>query len=58
VIEDLTNAAALGRLPPRAHPHGYAITVHSAQGVTADTTHAVLKDWFFGASPVLNVDGT
>jgi conjugative relaxase-like TrwC/TraI family protein len=24
--------------------HGYAITVHSAQGVTADTTHAVLSD--------------
>jgi hypothetical protein len=22
--------------------HGYALTVHSAQGVTADTTHAVL----------------
>jgi ATP-dependent exoDNAse (exonuclease V) alpha subunit len=22
--------------------HGYAVTVHSAQGVTADTTHAVL----------------
>ena len=24
--------------------HGYAITVHSAQGVTADTTHAVLGE--------------
>lgn len=24
--------------------HGYAITVHSAQGATADTTHAVLRD--------------
>jgi hypothetical protein len=24
--------------------HGYAITVHSAQGATADTTHAVLND--------------
>lgn len=24
--------------------HGYAITVHSAQGVTADTTHAVLSE--------------
>jgi hypothetical protein len=24
--------------------HGYAVTVHSAQGVTADTTHAVLSD--------------
>ncbi len=24
--------------------HGYAVTVHAAQGVTADTTHAVLGD--------------
>jgi ATP-dependent exoDNAse (exonuclease V) alpha subunit len=24
--------------------HGYAVTVHSAQGVTAETTHAVLAD--------------
>jgi conjugative relaxase-like TrwC/TraI family protein len=24
--------------------HGYAVTVHSAQGVTAETTHAVLSD--------------
>lgn len=24
--------------------HGYAVTVHSAQGVTADTTHAVLAE--------------
>ncbi|SBS77711.1 ATP-dependent exodnase (Exonuclease V) [uncultured Mycobacterium sp.] len=24
--------------------HGYAVTVHSAQGATADTTHAVLRD--------------
>ena len=24
--------------------HGYAVTVHSAQGVTADTTHAVLGE--------------
>ena len=24
--------------------HGYAVTVHSAQGVTADTSHAVLSD--------------
>ena len=24
--------------------HGYAVTVHSAQGVTADTSHAVLGD--------------
>jgi conjugative relaxase-like TrwC/TraI family protein len=24
--------------------HGYAVTVHAAQGVTADTTHAVLSD--------------
>jgi hypothetical protein len=24
--------------------HGYAVTVHSAQGVTADTTHAVLRE--------------
>jgi len=24
--------------------HGYAVTMHSAQGVTADTTHAVLGD--------------
>jgi hypothetical protein len=24
--------------------HGYSVTVHSAQGVTADTTHAVLGD--------------
>jgi len=24
--------------------HGYAVTVHSAQGVTADTTHAVLSE--------------
>ena len=29
----------------RAHiTHGYAVTVHSAQGVTADTTHAVLGE--------------
>ena len=24
--------------------HGYAVTVHTAQGVTADTTHAVLGE--------------
>jgi chromosome condensin MukBEF complex kleisin-like MukF subunit len=24
--------------------HGYAVTVHAAQGVTADTTHAVLGE--------------
>ena len=30
------------RLPARAHHLGYAVTVHSAQGVTADTAHAVI----------------
>jgi hypothetical protein len=30
----------------RAHVHlGYAVTVHSAQGVTADTSHAVLGEY-------------
>ena len=38
-----------GRLPQRAEGRrvvrlGYAVTVHSAQGVTADTTHAVLSE--------------
>ena len=32
------------RLPARAHHLGYAVTVHSAQGVTADTSHAVLGE--------------
>jgi hypothetical protein len=28
--------------------HGYALTVHSAQGVTADTTHRCRRCWFRG----------
>ena len=55
-IDATTNRPAAEHLDDRARvvfegdyvrqhvTHGYAVTVHSAQGVTADTTHAVLGD--------------
>jgi hypothetical protein len=55
-IDATTNRLAAERLDDRARvvfegdyvrdhiTHGYAVTVHSAQGVTADTTHAVLGE--------------
>ena len=55
-IDATTNRLAAEHLDDRARvvfegdyvrqhvTHGYAVTVHSAQGVTADTTHAVLGE--------------
>jgi hypothetical protein len=55
-IDATTNRLAAERLDDRARvvferdyvrehiTHGYAVTVHAAQGVTADTTHAVLGE--------------
>jgi hypothetical protein len=55
-IDATTNRLAAERLDDRARvvfegdyvrqhiTHGYAVTVHGAQGVTADTTHAVLGE--------------
>ena len=55
-IDDKTNRIAAERLTDKArvvfesdylreHVHlGYALTVHSAQGITADTTHAVIAE--------------
>ncbi|PXX09230.1 MobF family relaxase [Mycolicibacterium moriokaense] len=55
-IDAATNRLAAERLDDRARvvfdgdyvrahiTHGYAVTVHGAQGVTADTTHAVLGE--------------
>jgi ATP-dependent exoDNAse (exonuclease V) alpha subunit len=55
-VDTETNRLAAERLDDRARvvfggeylrehiTHGYAVTVHSAQGVTADTTHAVLGE--------------
>ncbi|MEU0496551.1 MobF family relaxase [Mycobacterium sp. NPDC006124] len=55
-VDPRTNRVTAERLSDRAYAafhadyvtehvsHGYAVTVHSAQGVTADTTHAVLGE--------------
>jgi ATP-dependent exoDNAse (exonuclease V) alpha subunit len=55
-IDNKTNRVAAERLTDRARAvfdadyvrehitHGYATTVHTAQGVTADSTHAVLGE--------------
>jgi hypothetical protein len=43
-LDDGARAAFSGEYLREHITHGYAITVHSAQGVTADTTHAVLGD--------------
>jgi conjugative relaxase-like TrwC/TraI family protein len=41
---DNTLAAFSGEYVREHITHGYAVTVHSAQGVTAETTHAVLSE--------------
>ncbi len=49
-VHDGSKLGTVKRVPQhvfRGHPEGpwsYAVTVHSAQGVTADTTHAVLGE--------------
>jgi hypothetical protein len=44
-IASTTTLAVFDRDYVREHiTHGYAVTVHSAQGVTADSTHAVLGE--------------
>lgn len=43
-LEDGARAAFTGDYLRQHITHGYAVTVHSAQGVTADTTHAVLGE--------------
>ena len=43
-MSDGTRGAFSGEYLREHITHGYAITVHSAQGVTADTTHAVLGE--------------
>lgn len=43
-LSDGARAAFTGDYLKEHITHGYAITVHSAQGVTADTTHAVLGE--------------
>ena len=43
-LDDGARAAFSGDYLREHITHGYAVTVHSAQGVTADTTHAVLGE--------------
>jgi conjugative relaxase-like TrwC/TraI family protein len=43
-LDDGARAAFSGEYLREHITQGYAVTVHSAQGVTADTTHAVLGD--------------
>ena len=43
-LDDGARAAFSGDYLREHVTHGYAVTVHSAQGVTADTTHAVLGE--------------
>jgi hypothetical protein len=43
-LADNTQAVFDGDYVREQITHGYAVTVHSAQGVTADTTHAVLGE--------------
>jgi conjugative relaxase-like TrwC/TraI family protein len=43
-LDDHTLGAFTGDYVSEQITLGYAVTVHSAQGVTADTTHAVLSD--------------
>jgi conjugative relaxase-like TrwC/TraI family protein len=43
-LEDGARAVFTGEYLSEHITHGYAVTVHSAQGVTADTTHAVLGE--------------
>ena len=43
-LSDGARAAFSGDYLRQHITHGYAVTVHSAQGVTADTTHAVLGE--------------
>jgi hypothetical protein len=43
-LDDQTLGAFTGDYVRRHITHGYALTVHSAQGATADTTHAVLGE--------------
>ena len=43
-LDDGARAAFTGDYLREHITHGYAVTVHSAQGVTADTTHAVLGE--------------
>lgn len=43
-LGDGARAAFYGDYLHEQVTHGYAVTVHSAQGVTADTTHAVLGE--------------
>ena len=43
-LDDGARAAFSGDYLREHVTHGYAVTVHSAQGTTADTTHAVLGD--------------
>ena len=43
-LDDGARAAFSGDYLREHVTHGYAVTVHSAQGATADTTHAVLGD--------------
>lgn len=43
-LDDNARAAFTGDYLQQHITHGYAVTVHSAQGVTVDTTHAVLSE--------------
>jgi conjugative relaxase-like TrwC/TraI family protein len=43
-LDDHTFGAFTGDYVRQHITHGYALTVHSAQGATADTTHAVLSE--------------
>ena len=43
-LDDGARAAFTGDYLREHITHGYAVTVHSAQGVTADATHAVLGE--------------
>ena len=53
-LEDGARTAFSGDYLAEHISHGYAVTVHSAQGVTADTTHVDAVDrWgnLFAATP-------
>jgi ATP-dependent exoDNAse (exonuclease V) alpha subunit len=43
-LDDGARAAFAGDYLSKHITYGYAVTVHSAQGVTADTTHTVLGE--------------
>ena len=43
-LDDNTVGGFFGDYVREHITYGYAVTVHSAQGITADTTHAVLSE--------------